>query len=109
MTGFRGAHHRSGERCAIDPGPGQRNPARSGAGGGEAEGKIKETGTPSRRFPGKPLSAHCFGRIVVALCATGQGATMRHNPLMAQEMPWPCGPKLGLPAASLAELTRDRR
>ena len=26
-----------------------------------AEGKIKETGTLSGRFLGKPLSAHCFG------------------------------------------------
>ena len=32
----------------------------------KAEGKIKETGTPSVRFLGKPLSAHCFG---VALAA----------------------------------------
>jgi hypothetical protein len=28
---------------------------------GRAEGKIKETGTQSGRFLGKPLSAHCFG------------------------------------------------
>ena len=27
----------------------------------KAEGKIKETGTLSGRFLGKPLSAHCFG------------------------------------------------
>lgn len=27
---------------------------------GKAEGKIKETGTLSGRFLGKPLSAHCF-------------------------------------------------
>jgi hypothetical protein len=34
--------------------------------GANYEGKIKETGTTSGRFQGKPLSAHCFG---VALAA----------------------------------------
>lgn len=28
---------------------------------GKAEGKIKQTGTTSGRFEGKPLSAHCLG------------------------------------------------
>ena len=32
----------------------------------KAEGKIKETGTPSVRFLGKPLSAHCFGAALAA-------------------------------------------
>ena len=32
----------------------------------KAEGKIKETGTPSVRFLGKPLSAHCFGAALTA-------------------------------------------
>ena len=32
----------------------------------KAEGKIKETGTLSERFLGKPLSAHCFGAALTA-------------------------------------------
>ena len=32
----------------------------------KAEGKIKETGTVSVRFLGKPLSAHCFGAALAA-------------------------------------------
>ena len=35
---------------------------------GRAEGKIKETGTLSGRFLGKPLSAHCFGARRTAPC-----------------------------------------
>ena len=35
---------------------------------GKAEGKIKETGTLSGRFLGKPLSAHCFGTRRTAPC-----------------------------------------
>ena len=35
---------------------------------GRAEGKIKETGTLSGRFLGKPLSAHCFGTRRTAPC-----------------------------------------
>ncbi len=35
---------------------------------GKAEGKIKETGTQSGRFLGKPLSAHCFGAGRTAPC-----------------------------------------
>jgi len=35
---------------------------------GKAEGKIKETGTLSVRFLGKPLSAHCFGARRTAPC-----------------------------------------
>ena len=34
----------------------------------KAEGKIKETGTLSGRFLGKPLSAHCFGARRTAPC-----------------------------------------
>ena len=34
----------------------------------KAEGKIKETGTLSGRFLGKPLSAHCFGTRRTAPC-----------------------------------------
>ena len=34
----------------------------------KAEGKIKETGTLSDRFLGKPLSAHCFGSRRTAPC-----------------------------------------
>ena len=36
--------------------------------GRKAEGKIKETGTLSGRFLGKPLSAHCFGTRRTAPC-----------------------------------------
>jgi len=35
---------------------------------GKAEGKIKETGTLSDRFLGKPLPAHCFGSRRTAPC-----------------------------------------
>ena len=43
-----------------------------------AEGKIKETGTPRRRFLGKPLSAHCFGAALVApWFGTPRAATWR--------------------------------
>ncbi|ANG98792.1 hypothetical protein A8A54_19530 [Brucella pseudogrignonensis] len=35
---------------------------------GKAEGKIKETGTLSGPFLGKPLSAHCFGARRTAPC-----------------------------------------
>ena len=35
---------------------------------GKAEGKIKETGTLSGRFLGKPLPAHCFGTRRTAPC-----------------------------------------
>ena len=34
----------------------------------KAEGKIKETGTLSGRFLGKPLFAHCFGTRRTAPC-----------------------------------------
>ena len=34
----------------------------------KAEGKIKETGTLSGLFLGKPLSAHCFGARRTAPC-----------------------------------------
>lgn len=43
---------------------------------GKAEGKIKETGTPRRRFLGKPLSAHCFRGAEVAPCFQGRGAAL---------------------------------
>ena len=36
--------------------------------GRKAEGKIKETGTLSGLFLGKPLSAHCFGARRTAPC-----------------------------------------
>lgn len=36
-------------------------PAGRAVGAGKAEGKIKQTGTTSGRFEGKPLSAHCSG------------------------------------------------
>ncbi|WP_210251095.1 hypothetical protein, partial [Brucella anthropi] len=36
--------------------------------GANYEGKIKETGTLSVRFLGKPLSAHCFGAPRTAPC-----------------------------------------
>lgn len=49
-------------------------PAAEAEKAGKAEGKIKETGTPRRRFPGKPLSVHCFRGADVAPCFPGRGA-----------------------------------
>ena len=43
-------------------------PARRAKRERKAEGKIKETGTLSGRFLGKPLSAHCFGARRTAPC-----------------------------------------
>ena len=51
-------------------------PAAEAEKAGKAEGKIKETGTPRRRFPGKPLSAHCFRGADVAPCFLGHGAAL---------------------------------
>lgn len=51
-------------------------PAAEAEKAGKAEGKIKETGTPRRRFPGKPLSAHCFRGADVAPCFPGRGAAL---------------------------------
>ena len=51
-------------------------PAAEAEKAGKAEGKIKETGTPRRRFLGKPLSAHCFRGADVALCFPGRGAVL---------------------------------
>lgn len=51
-------------------------PAAEAEKAGKAEGKIKETGTPRRRFPGKPLSAHCFRGSDVAPCFPGRGAAL---------------------------------
>ena len=42
----------------------------------KAEGKIKETGTVSGRFLGKPLSAHCFGARRTAPCFRALRAAM---------------------------------
>lgn len=46
-----------------------------------AEGKIKETGTPLARFPGKPLSAHCFGAMRAAPCISTCSAALSLNTL----------------------------
>lgn len=51
-------------------------PAAEAEKAGKAEGKIKETGTPRRRFLGKPLSAHCFRGADVAPCFPGRGAAL---------------------------------
>lgn len=51
-------------------------PAAEAEKAGKAEGKIKETGTPRRLFPGKPLSAHCFWGADVAPCFAGRGAAL---------------------------------
>lgn len=51
-------------------------PAAEAEKAGKAEGKIKETGTPWRRFLGKPLSAHCFRGADAALCFPGRGAAL---------------------------------
>lgn len=46
-----------------------------------AEGKIKETGTPLARFPGKPLSAHCFGAMRAAPRISACSAALSLNTL----------------------------
>ena len=56
-------------------------PAAEAEKAGKAEGKIKETGTPRRRFLGKPLSAHCFRGADVAPCFPGRGAALAVNAL----------------------------
>ena len=48
---------------------------------GKAEGKIKETGTLSGRFLGKPLSAHCFGTRRMAPCFWVSRAAIRRKAL----------------------------
>lgn len=57
----------AGERLAVFP-AGRAKRA------GKAEGKIKETGTLSGLFLGKPLSAHCFGARRTAPCFWGSRA-----------------------------------
>lgn len=59
----------AGERLAVFP-AGRAKRA------GKAEGKIKETGTLSDRFLGKPLSAHCFGERRAAPCFWASRAAM---------------------------------
>jgi protein tyrosine phosphatase (PTP) superfamily phosphohydrolase (DUF442 family) len=48
----------------------------------KAEGKIKETGTISDRFQGKPLSAHCSGGPRAAPWFCSQGAAAVRDPLV---------------------------
>ena len=50
---------------------------------GKAEGKIKETGTLSGRFLGKPLSAHCFGARRAAPCFWASRAAIWRKALAA--------------------------
>ena len=59
---------------------------------GKAEGKIKETGTPRRRFPGKPLSAHCFRGADVAPCFQRLGAALCGKTLNFRRYLRPCAP-----------------
>jgi hypothetical protein len=47
--------------CSQTRGRLAASPAGRAKRAGKAEGKIKETGTLSGLFLGKPLSAHCFG------------------------------------------------
>jgi len=49
-----------------------------------AEGKIKETGTTSGRFQGKPLSAHCFGAALAAPSFWSLRAASRRKALALQ-------------------------
>lgn len=51
---------------------------------GKAEGKIKETGTTSGRFQGKPLSAHCFGAALAAPSFWSPRAASRRKALALQ-------------------------
>ena len=50
----------------------------------KAEGKIKETGTTSGRFQGKPLSAHCFGAALAAPSSWSPRAASRRKALALQ-------------------------
>ena len=60
----------------------------------KAEGKIKETGTPRRRFLGKPLSAHCFRGADVAPCFPGRGAALCDKFLNSRRYLRHCAPFL---------------
>ncbi len=62
---------------------------------GRGEGKIKETGTPSVRFLGKPLSAHCFEEPRVAPWFSTPRAAMSRKALALQGFDRHSSPKSG--------------
>lgn len=66
-------------RCRLAAFPAGR--AKRAKRAGKAEGKIKETGTLSGRFLGKPLSAHCFGTRRTAPCFWASRAAIWRNAL----------------------------
>jgi hypothetical protein len=84
------------ERCREVTGSGEARlaaiPAAEAERAGKAEGKIKETGTPWRRFLGKPLSAHCFRGADVAPCFSGRSAVLCGKPRNLRSYLWHCVP-----------------
>jgi hypothetical protein len=76
---------------------------------GKAEGKIKETGTPRRRFLGKPLSAHCFRGADVAPCFPGRGAACARNSLNLQCNFRHCGPFFAAGRSLILGRVHERR
>lgn len=84
-------------------------PAAEAEKAGKAEGKIKETGTPRRRFLGKPLSAHCFRGADVAPCFPGLGAVMRSKSLNSRHYLWHCAPFLASKRPLIPGLVHERR
>lgn len=61
----------------------------------KAEGKIKETGTTSGRFQGKPLSAHCFGAARTAPWFWASRAVMARKDVALQRFERHHSPKSG--------------
>ncbi|RCI80098.1 hypothetical protein DNK03_00420 [Brucella anthropi] len=56
-----GSEHSDVQAGRFAPGWIQGRKGGRAEGAEKAEGKIKQTGTTSGRFEGKPLSAHCLG------------------------------------------------
>jgi hypothetical protein len=76
---------------------------------GKAEGKIKETGTPWRRFLGKPLSAHCLRGADVAPCFPGRGAALAVSTLKSLGYLRHCVPFLATKRPLIRGRVHERR
>jgi hypothetical protein len=84
-------------------------PAAEAERAGKAQGKIKETGTPWRRFLGKPLSAHCFPGAEVAPCFPGRGAVLTVNALKSLGYLWHRAPFLARKPPLISGRIDERR
>lgn len=84
-------------------------PAAEAERAGKAEGKIKETGTPGRRFPGKPLSAHCFRGADVAPCFPGLGAALCGKSLNSRYYLRHCAPSFARKRPLIPGRLHERR